>query len=125
MLIQWVTCFLYLFLFSNPLRKGHHLSFFLYYKHRNGLGLSTFQNSYNYVSPFSSNCYSLSFILVIDFLFYLFLLCFLMNSSPTQTVLGLISCFSFILQVFAHHNRIIPLNTKRRAFLPFFNRLCS
>ena len=125
MLIQWVTCFLYLFLFSNPLKKGHHLSFFLCYKHRNRLGVSTFQKSYNKVSPFSSNCYSLSFLFVIDLLFYLLFFCFLMNSSPTQTILGLISCFSFTLQVFAHCNRIIPLNAKRRAFLPFFNRLCS
>ena len=125
MLIQWVTCFLYLFLFSNPLRKGHHLSFFLYYKHRNGLGLSTFQNSYNYVSPFSSNCYSLSFLFVMVFLFYLLFFCFLINSSPNPTILGRTSCFSFTLQVFAHRNRRSPLNTKRRAFMPFFNRLCS
>ena len=117
--------FLYLFLLSNPLRKGRCTSFLLCYKHRNALGLSTFQNSYNNVSPFSSNGYRLSFLLVIDFLLYLLLLCFLINPSPTPTILGLISCFSFTLQVFAHCNRIIPLNTKRRAFLPFFNRLCS
>ena len=125
MLIQWVTCFLYLFLFSNPLRKGRYISFLLCYKHRNRLGLSTFQNSYNYVYPFSSNYYSLSFLFVIDLLFYLLFFCFLINSSPTPTILGLISCFSFTLQVFAHHNRRSPLNAKRRAFLPFFNRLCS
>lgn len=125
MLIQWVTCFLYLFLFSNPLKKGHHLSFFLCYKHRNGLGLSTFQRCYNNVSPFSFNCNGLSFLFVMDFLLYLLLLCFLINSSPTPIILGRISCFSFTLQVLAHLNRIISLNTKRRAFLPFFNRLCS
>ena len=125
MLIQWVTCFLYLFLFSNPLRKGHHLSFFLYYKHRNGLRLSTFQRCYNNVSPFSFNCNGLSFLFVMDFLFYLLFFCFLINSSPTPTILGRTSCFSFTLQVFAHRNSIIPLNAKRRAFLPFFNHLCS
>ena len=87
--------FLYPFLYSNPLRKAHYISFFLCYKHRKGQGLSTLQSCYNNVSPFSSNSYSLSFLFVIDFLLYLFLLCFLMNSSPTQTILGLISCFSF------------------------------
>lgn len=125
MLIQWVTCFLYLFLFSNPLKKGHHLSFLLCYKHRNRLGLSTFQRCYNNVSPFSSNCYSLSSLFVMVFLLYLLLLCFLINSSPTPTILGRTSYSSFTLQVFAHHDRIILLNAKRRAFLTFFNRLCS
>ena len=125
MLIQWVTCFLYLFLFSNPLKKGHHLSFFLCYKHRKGLRLSTFQRCYHNVSPFSSNCYSLSFLFVMDFLFYLLFFCFLINSSPIPTISGLISYFSFTLQVFARRNRIIPLDAKRRASLPFFNRLCS
>lgn len=113
------------FLLSNPLRKGCCTSVLLCYKHRNALGLSTFQNSYNNVSPFSSNCYSLSFLLVIDFLLNLLLLCFLINSSPTPTILGRTSYSSFTLQVFAHHDRIILLNAKRRAFLPFFNRLCS
>ena len=99
MLIQWVTCFLYPFpLFSIHLRKAYYISFFLCYKHRNRLGLSTFQKSYNNVSPFSSNCYSLSFLFVMVFLFYLLLLCFLINSSPTPTISGLISCFSFTLQ---------------------------
>ena len=81
------------------LRRGHHLSFFLCYKHRNRLGLSTFQRCYNNVSPFSFNCNGLSFLFVMDFLLYLLLLCFLINSSPTPTILGLISCFSFTLQV--------------------------
>lgn len=117
--------FLYPFLYSNPLRKAYYISFFLCYKHRNRLGLSTFQKSYNNVSPFSSNCYSLSFLFLMDFLFYLLFFCFLINSSPTPTILGRTSWFSFTLQVFAHHNRKVPLNAKRRAFLPFSNRLCS
>lgn len=68
------------FLFSNSLKKSHYIFFLLCYKHRNGLALSTFQNSYNNVSPFSSNGSSLSFLLVIDFLLNLLLLCFLINS---------------------------------------------
>ena len=117
--------FLYLFLLSNPLRKGRCTSVLLCYKHRNALGLSTFQNSYNNVSPFSSNCYSLSFLFVIDFLLNLLLLCFLINSLSYSNLFRAYKLFSFTLQVFAHCNRMIPLNTRRRAFLPFFNRLCS
>ena len=85
------------FFFLNPLKKGHHLSFFLCYKHRNRLGVSTFQKSYNKVSPFSSNCYSLSFLFVIDLLFYLLFFCFLMNSSPTQTIFRAYKLFFFHL----------------------------
>ena len=88
------------FLLSNPLRKGRCTSVLLCYKHRNALGLSTFQRCYNNVSPFSFNCNGLSFLFVMDFLFYLLFFCFLINSSPTPTILGRTSCFSFILQVF-------------------------
>ena len=85
------------FLLSNPLRKGCCTSVLLCYKHRNALGLSTFQNSYNNVSPFSSNCYSLSFLLVIDFLLNLLLLCFLINSLSYSNLFRAYKLFFFHL----------------------------
>ena len=85
------------FLLSNPLRKGRYTSVLLCYKHRYALGLSTFQNSYNNVSPFSSNGYSLSFLLVIDSLLYLLLLCFLINSLSYSNHFRAYKLFSFHL----------------------------
>ena len=102
------------------MRKGHHLSFFLCYKHRNRLGLSTFQRCNNNVSPFSSNCYSLSFLFVMIFLFYLLFFCFLINSSPTPTILGRTSCFSFTLQVFSSPQQNNSFKCKKKSLSALF-----